>query len=185
MFLFNVVQIIQDAVEDLFNKYLPMMENLARSIIRDNYLSEDAVQEALFRLSQNADKIDNINSNRSKNYVYTVTKNEAIKILEKEIIKNNNEIDIHLYIEKGLDIIEGQLDIDAFCDKYGFGLNIVEALKKLSETDRDIIIYKYGAGHSLKEIADIMDMGREAVYKRHQRTLNQLKKELEVEDEKR
>ncbi|MBQ1430570.1 MAG: hypothetical protein IIZ05_03030, partial [Firmicutes bacterium] len=88
MFLVSIIQTIQDTVEGILNKYLPMMRRLALSLIKDYHLSEDAVQEALLRLSQNADKIDNIDSNRSKNYIYTVTKNEALRILEKEKIKN-------------------------------------------------------------------------------------------------
>ena len=84
MFLISIVQTIYDAVTDIFNKYLPMMKSLAYSMINDDQLSEDAVQEALVKLSQNTHKIDNINSSASKNYIYTVTKNEALKILREE-----------------------------------------------------------------------------------------------------
>lgn len=84
MFLISIVQTVYDAVTDIFNKYLPMMKSLAKSLLNDDQLSEDAVQEALVRLSQNTHKIDNINSNAGKNYIYTVTKNEALKILNDE-----------------------------------------------------------------------------------------------------
>lgn len=77
MFIINLIQTVYDAVTDIFNKYLPMMKSLANSLLKDYQLSEDAVQEALIRLSKNVDKIDNINSNASKNYIYTVTKNEV------------------------------------------------------------------------------------------------------------
>ena len=60
---------------------------------------------------------------------------------------------------------------------------ITDALK-LIETDKDIIVYKYGAGYSLKEIAQLMDLDREVVYKRHQRALEKLRAILEAEDEK-
>ncbi len=184
MFVFNIIQIIYDAVEDILRKYLPMMKSLAYSIIQDYHLAEDAAQEAMLRLSQNTDKIDNIDSNQSKNYIYTVTKNEALKILEAENLKKENEEDVHFYDDYGLNNVGGQLDIDAFCDKYGFGLEIAEAIKQLNEADRDMIIYKYGAGYSLKEIAEAMGIGKEAVYKRHQRALDRLKMILEAEDEK-
>ena len=82
MFIISIIQTIHDAFEGLFNKYLQMMRNLAYSIIKDHHLAEDAVQEAMLRLSQNTDKIDNVDSNQSKNYVYTVTKNEALKTTE-------------------------------------------------------------------------------------------------------
>ena len=65
-----------------------MMQSLAYSILKDHQLSEDAVQEALIRLSQNKEKIGNINSRETKSYIYTVTKNEALRLAEKEINKN-------------------------------------------------------------------------------------------------
>ena len=71
MFLISIVQTVYDAVTEIFNKYLPMMKSLAKSLLNDDQLSEDAVQEALVRLSQNTHKIDNINSNAGKNYITT------------------------------------------------------------------------------------------------------------------
>ena len=86
--IINVIQIVRDAVADLFEKYKTMMQSLAYSILKDHQLSEDAVQEALIRLSQNKEKIGNINSRETKSYIYTVTKNEALRLAEKEINKN-------------------------------------------------------------------------------------------------
>ena len=74
---------------DLFEKYKTMMQSLAYYILKDHQLSEDAVQEALIRLSRNKEKIGNIDSKETKSYIYTVTKNEAIRLVEKEINKNN------------------------------------------------------------------------------------------------
>ena len=160
------------------------MKSLAKSLLNDDQLSEDAVQEALVRLSQNTHKIDNINSNAGKNYIYTVTKNEALKILNDEKNKKIFEKDVQFYDKNGFNNIEGSPDIDAFRDENGFSMEIAEALKELSETDKDIIVYKYGAGYSLKEIAQLMDLDREVVYKRHQRALEKLRAILEAEDEK-
>ena len=183
MFIFNIIQIVQDAVTDIFKKYRTMMENLAYSLLKDHQLSEDAVQEAIIKLSKNTDKIDNIDSNASKNYIYTVTKNEALKILE-ENNRTISEEDVQFYGENGLYNIAGAMNIEAFCDQYGFGIEISDILQGLNETDKDIIIYKYGAGYSLKEIAELMDLDREVVYKRHQRALGKLKAVLEAENEK-
>ena len=184
VFIFNVIQIIYDTVEDILRKYLPMMKSLAYSIIQDYHLAEDAVQEAMIRLSQNTDKIDNIDSNQSKNYVYTVTKNEALKITIKENKRKKFEEDVLFYDEPGLNNIEGQLDIDAFCDKYGFSMEMAEVINNLGEIDKDIIIYKYGAGYSLKEIAELMELSYDVISKRHQRALKKVKEVLEANNEK-
>ncbi|MBO5995531.1 MAG: sigma-70 family RNA polymerase sigma factor, partial [Firmicutes bacterium] len=155
LFIISIIQTIHDAFEGIFNKYLPMMRRLSFSIVKDYHLAEDAVQEAMIRLSQNTDKIDTIDSNQSKNYVYTVTKNEALKITIKENDRKKFEEDVLFYDESGLNNIDGQLDIDALCDKYGFSIGIAEVINNLVEIDTDIIIYKYGAGYSFNEIAEL------------------------------
>ncbi len=184
MIIVNAFQIVYDKATDIFNKYLPMMKSLAFSLLKDHHLSEDAVQEALIRLSKNIGKIDNINSKASKNYIYTVTKNEALRILKKEKSSEDHEEAVQLFDEDGFNNIGGQTDIEAFADEYGFGPDIEETLEELSDIDRDIIVYKYGAGYSLKEIAGLINMDPEAVYKRHQRALGKLKEILEAENEK-
>lgn len=184
MLIINLIQTVYDSATDIFNKYLPMMKNLAYSMLKDHQLTEDAVQEALVRLSKNIDKIDNINSNASKNYIYTVTKNEALKILEDINKRKDYETDVKFYGEYGLNNIEGTLDVNAFCDEYGFSSEISEILLNLNEIDKDIIIYRYGAGYTLKEIASLMNLDRELVYKRHQRALEKLKSVLEACNEK-
>ncbi len=183
MFIINVLQIIQDSAEDLFKKYLPMMRSLALSILKDYHLSEDAVQEALVKLHRYSDKIDNIDSKATKNYVYTVIRNESITIKRKEERRNNFEQNVQFDDEYALNTIEGQVDIGDFCNKYGFGPEISEELEKLSLIDRDILTYKYSFGYSFKEISEIMDMSRDAVYKRHKRALDKLKSLLESRDE--
>lgn len=184
MFIINVLQIIQDSVEDLFRKYLPMMRGLARSILKDYHLSEDAVQEALVKLYRYSDKIDNIDSKATKNYVYTVIRNEAITIRRKEERRNTFETDVQFDEEFELNTIEGQLDIEDFCNKYGFGPEVSDVLGKLRLVDRDILTYKYCFGYSFKEISEMMDMSRDAVYKRHKRALDKLRSILEEADEK-
>ena len=72
-FILNVLQTIQDSIEDIFKKYLPMMRSLALSILKDHHLSEDAVQEALVKLHRHSNKTGNINANDTKNFIYIVT----------------------------------------------------------------------------------------------------------------
>ena len=184
MFIVSVLQIIQNTVEDLFKKYLPMMKSLALSILKDHQLSEDAVQEALVKLHRYSDRIDNIDSKAARNYVYTVIRNEAITIKRKEEKRNTYETDVQFDEESALNNIEGQLDIEEFRNKYGFSMEVSDMLDQLSLTDKDILTYKYSFGYSFKEISKIMDMSRDAVYKRHKRALDKLRSILEAEDEK-
>lgn len=175
--LLGMLQIIAEELGELKETYEGMMRNLAYRILQNHHSAEDAVQEALISLSSNLDKLDNINSKRSYNYVYTVTKNVALTIKYKEQSRNINE-------SSGDDEffnIAGEADVNAFANNYGFSNDICDALNKLTPEDRDILSYRYGAGYTPKEIAKYMGKTREYIYKRIQRAQNELRKILSEE----
>lgn len=58
---------------------------------------------------------------------------------------------------------------------------LVEAIKKLKDRERTLVAYKYGAGLMNKEIANIMGMKEKTISVILYRTLQKLKRELEVE----
>lgn len=159
---FTMIQIIADAIEEVEALYRNMMNAVAYRILQNYHSAEDAVQEALLSLSRNMDKLDNIHSNRSRNYIYTVTQNAALSLLRKEKRQNCESDD-------NIENFPGQLDIEAFAGRYGFSSQVTEALEQLKPLDRDILCYRYGAGYSVKEIAGYIDQSRDFVYKRMQR----------------
>lgn len=161
---FTIIQIITDAIEELAGLYRTMMHNLAYGILRDYQSAEDAVQDALLSLSQNMDKLDNIHSRQSQNYIYTVTKNAALSVQKKE-----SRYAAPAYDEEEIQRIPGQLDVDAFADQYGFSPRVAEALEQLTPMDRDILCWRYGAGYRPKEIAKYLGKSPDFVYKRIQR----------------
>lgn len=180
MFLLSILQMVEDAISALSEKYEKMMKNLAYSILKDVQLSEDAVQESLLKLSDNMDKIDNLDSDRSKNFIYTVTKNESISMIRKR--KKIITQDVLFSDSDALNNIEGQLDVGAFCNQYGFSDRTEEALAKLDELDRDIIIYRFAEGYRVKEIAKLIGKTPDYVSKRLQRAIKKLQ-EIYGEDE--
>lgn len=161
---FTLIQIIADTIDEVEKRYRTMMQNLAYSILRNHQSAEDAVQEALFNLSQNMDKLDNIHSRQSQNYIYTITKNAALSLQKKE-----SRYAVPAYDEEEIQRIPGQLDVEAFANQYGFSPQVAEALEQLEPLDRDILCYRYGAGYTVKEIARYIGESRDFVYKRMQR----------------
>lgn len=63
-----------------------------------------------------------------------------------------------------------QLNIDAFHNRYGFGLEVQELFSKLDNKDKDILCLKYGEGYDNKEIGEMINLSEEAVRKRLYRT---------------
>lgn len=175
--LLPILQIAIDAINDLIRQYKPMMVSLAYSILRDYHYTEDAVQDALMQLSQNMDKMDNLYSKKSESYIYIVTRNATIS-LYREI---NHEEPVIFDDQNPFYNIEGSLDVEAFQNKYGYSQEIMDALSCLNEMDRDILCMMYGDGYSGKEIAKILDVKPEIVFKRLQRARERLRIALEEE----
>ena len=71
MFILTAARIVKKSIEEIYARYGAMMKNLAYSIIRDYQYAEDSVQESLLAISKNLDKLDDVDSAKSKNYIYT------------------------------------------------------------------------------------------------------------------
>ena len=174
--MLKLLALIKSDIESLYRKYGSMMKNLAVSILGDYQYAEDAVQEALVSLSGNMDKMDNLDSSRTKNYIYTVTKNKALSV-RKNILEKNREA-VQFYDDEEVNNIKGDLDIKAFCDERGLDEGVMGILSSLSQLDRDILIYRFADGYSVKEIGEITGHNADFVYKRIQRAIAKLRREL-------
>lgn len=73
--------------EELYHSYRNLMYYIAREILHDNGLAEDAVQEAFYRIVKNFSKIGEINCNKTRNYIVLIIRSAAIDIYRKRMGK--------------------------------------------------------------------------------------------------
>ena len=141
-------------IELIERKYKKLIQHIAREILRDSYLVEDAYQEILLKfIAGHEDKFE-LPQDEIKNYLCAAVRNTALTML----YKNQKNVSVEY------------LDIDAFHDQYVFGLEVQELLSKLDNKDKDILCLKYGEGYDNKEIGEMIDLSEEAVRKRLYRT---------------
>lgn len=171
MMLTLLVAAIQDFAESVSQKYKKMMMKLTLQITGSVEDAEDAFQDALFAIHQSKHKIEDLDSDRARNYIYTVTRNAAI---HQRKIAANQQSHVTKLSDYDFINIEGEPDIDAFRDEYGFSEEIATALKSLTQEDKDLICYYYGAEYSYYEIAKIMDTDAATLRKRMQRCKRKL-----------
>ena len=112
-----LVSVVKDFAELVSDKYKAMMMKLSLQITGSREDAEEAVQDALLSVHRNQRKITDINSADARNYIYTVTKNAALKIRRQQA---KHDSDVTFSDVEGFINIEGQPDIDAFKDEYGF-----------------------------------------------------------------
>ena len=148
-------------IEALSNDYRLSMHRIAENILHDYYEADDAVQIAMIRIADNIYKIEDIHSNKCKNFVFVITKNVALNLLRK---KKQTSVSVPRDPCEFVDLVD-QEALAQPMDSY-FSETMDVFLSKLKEKDRDIISLRYGDGYETHEIADILDMSPDAVRKR-------------------
>lgn len=67
-------------LENLYSVYSQVLFNIANDILKDDYLSEDAVEESYMRVLTHIDKVDLKNTTAAKNFLAIVCRNVAINM---------------------------------------------------------------------------------------------------------
>ena len=175
----------RDKFEQLYHEYERLMLYVARSILNDHFLAEDAVNDAFIKIINNYEKLfasnDKIICPRTKRLVVIITKNTALDILKK---RNHNREDA-LETEEGVSILDGisfeKSTQDLFFHEYDLK-KIKKAFSTLPEQQKLTLYYFAILGESIKNIANIMGEKPETVKKRLQRARKTLKEVLDNYD---
>lgn len=164
----------RDKFEALYEKYKDRMFDSINSIINDEHLSEDILQEALIKIIHNIDKInDDINSNSAKGFIMTVATNTALDFYRKNAKRRGVEIFVDEVEEKVF--YDSDEDLSA---KLNTENRIITTIKSMKEKYRDILLLKYVQGLGNDEIAELFGITEEAVRQRISRGKKLLEKKL-------
>ncbi|NLK75746.1 MAG: RNA polymerase sigma factor [Clostridiales bacterium] len=133
--------------EQIYNTYKQTMFYAANRILKDEYMSEDAVHLAFLRIINHLDKIVDINSHKTKGFIVIIVENIAIDIYRKRKRENNisyDEVEIYLTDPKDFTIsIENEVE---------------EAIMKLPVIYSTVLRLKYSQGYNDREIAKILNI---------------------------
>lgn len=153
--------------EILYRMYGSAIRATARRYLMDDALAEDCTQEVMLRLSMVLDRIGEYGSKRARSFIYEITKNAALDMLDKQrhaLGIQNNEVEIRC--EEAAE----PSCTDQYFVKNGFSEEINTYLERLQSKDRTIILLYYAMGLRFDEIAKVMGMKPDTVMKRASRT---------------
>lgn len=158
--------------EQIYSTYKQTMFYVANRILKDEYLSEDAVHQAFFRIIENLDKIDKIHCHKTKGFIVTIVENIAIDFFRKRKREYNISFDeVGIYIEDTK-------------NEHIFIMNDVEeAIYKLPINYSTVLKLKYSQGYNNKEISEILKISEENVRQRISRSKKRLAEILDEEEE--
>ena len=165
----------QDKFEALFHRYRGMMFSTVKDIIKDKHISEDIVQEALIKIANNINKVnDDIHSNDAKSFILTITKNTALDYYRKNV----KRMEVECFIEEFEENVFCDFDED-FASKLDDENKTIFVIKSMKDTYRDIFILKYVHGFENEEIAKLFNITEETVRQRISRGKKMLEEKLE------
>ncbi len=155
--------------DEFYQKTYRLFYTIAFGVLRRKDLTEEAIQEAYLAIYRNLDKINLENNVLS--YMYTVIKNKAINILNKQY----SAVDIE---DEQVELMlgDGNLKKHQDCDI----LN--DCRQVLSEQEYEILVLSLVKGYKRREIAEMLDSNINTITWRYQHALKKLQKSLKEDN---
>jgi len=158
----------------LYERYEKRLYFYARKIIKDDRHAEDAIQSAFLNILKNMDKIDDIESKRTKSYLYTIVNHICLNMLKenkKYRYSYDNEMDQTEYAS-----LDMQTD-DHIFENVNYE-DLLHEIKQLPSKYSDILILSGVWEFTNEEISEMLDMSEAAVRQRISRGRKRLKERL-------
>lgn len=154
-----------------YRQYKKLMFYIAKEILKDDHLSEDAVQEAFLRIAKNFHKIGDIMSHETKAFTVIITRNVAIDFYNKE--KKITEISQHL--SESTYTNEEALFSDVSYEQ------LIDYILELPKNYRDVLYLNLVYDYSFNEIGRLLAITAENARKRAQRGKSILQEKIKEE----
>ncbi len=153
----------------LFENYKKQMHTSAKKVLKDDYLAEDAVQNAFVSVIKHLDKLRKMDEKAVKRYLLVSSKNSAIDLIKKEIC-------VDTVYETTEDLAKDEIysvTEQAFIDYI---------LNELPTKYRDIMYYHFILGIPEMEISQMLEMNintvRQQVSRGRKKFIENYKKEM-------
>ena len=75
----------QQKFTEIYYQYRHFLWYVANQKLQDAHLAEDAVQEAFLALTRHMDKIEDVHSDRARNFLATIVRSKAVDNLKKKV----------------------------------------------------------------------------------------------------
>lgn len=159
---------------ELYERYEKRLYYYARKLIKDDGLAEDVIQSTFLSMINNMDKVDDIESKRTQNYLYTIVNHICINMVKqnkKYRYFYENEID------QADDFLLGIQTDDHIFESVDYE-DLLHEIKQLPSNYSDVLILSGVYEYTNKEISEMLNMTEAAVRQRISRGRKRLKVQL-------
>ncbi len=166
-------------LERIYEKYKGIIFKEAWAILHNENDVEDAVQKTFENLTKCCDRIEDVDSPRTCGFIKIVARNAAIDIRKEKVNIVNMETSIEFLEDIGSAECADSLEI--LIQKESVRI-VIEAIKKLLEKLRDVVILEKVLGYTRAETMQLLGEKNETLKKRLTRARNKLLDKLRKDD---
>lgn len=179
MMLFYYLSLLDTAedknqFEQIYTTYRNLMYYIAKKILKDDSLAEDAVHNAFIRIINHLDKLQDINSHKTKGFLVIVVENTARDIYNK---RKNDNISLDSF---EVELSDNQNLEESVIDR----INITDLVKRIDSLPvmyRDVLMMRFIYEYSNKETSKILNISETNVRKRLERARQKLMQKIKKE----
>lgn len=164
----------KDKLTKIYKTYYGTMLNVAKSIISDYALAEDAVSYSIETIIKNLHNINEINCHKTKVYIIYIVRSRAINLLKKQ----NKYLEDSIYdldLSDNSTPILNELCVKESCD------SIINHIKALPKSLYDVLYLSLVHELSIYEITNLLEISNDAVRKRLSRAKAKIRELLKKE----
>ncbi|MCC8196104.1 MAG: sigma-70 family RNA polymerase sigma factor [Ruminococcus sp.] len=155
----------------VYNLYKNMMFRKAMSILHNESIAEEAVQESFLKVAKNISKISSPDCIQTRNFIVIIVRNTSLDMLKGERGAVSDELD-----EDIPDMSMNVLNKVISDDGYEYLLRLIDDLDDIYS---DALTLKLVMGYSSEEISEMLDVPKNTVISRVSRGKRILQKKLE------
>lgn len=150
---------------EIYEKFHPKVLSYINDKVNNHHLSEDLCSDVFLKVYEKIDTFDDSKASVST-WIYTITRNTLTDYYRTRKISGG---EIPEFLDDGTSL-EDDVCNDETLD------TLADALEKLDERERDIVVLYYYSGKTLKEIADIIGISYSYTKLLRNNALSRLKK---------
>lgn len=171
MFTTFIAEENKDKLTQIYEKYYGTKLSIAKGILYDNVLAEEAVSDSIMTIIENLHKINDISCHKTRAYIVIITRSRAINLLNKQNRHSDKSLD-DLELPDNNISVSDELTVKESCDR------IIALIRTLPKSLSDVLYLSVVMDHSNTEIADLLSLSDDVVRKRLSRAKAQIKGKL-------
>lgn len=166
----------RNKVIGLYQQYYSTMFYVAKSILNDYSLAEDAVSEAFIRIIKNVNKIGELHCHQTRAFVVVIVRNIALDMLRSQKSEKVVPFEDYDQVSYPDDTLFENMSTKEACKR------ITDCIETLNPNYRDILYLKVRFQYTNEEISELLNISPDNAKKRLSRARTALLNKLAEEE---